>query len=789
MKTLLHNFSGALRRFRLPVVLNLIGMSVAFAVFLILMMQVTYEWGFDRFHKHADRLYRLEITHGESGAQACLSRPLIEAFTASSPHIEKGAFLNGFVDKEKMTVEHNGERKPFLEILYPVSADYADVFEFTMIEGERRALDIADQVLIPQSMARKFFGTSSASGKVITGEGWTATVGGVYKDFPDNSIVRNAVYRKIPDSYGKGGWTQNNFECYVRLDRASSADGLVDNFKRNFHHEQLTWETMDLRLTALPDVYFETDCSFDTQKQKGSYALMRLLSGIALLIVVIAAINFTNFSNAQVPMRVRSINTQKVLGGSVGMIRFSLVLEAVGICLSAYLLALFYVYNLSLTSFADIVVGGLSLKGRLPLVAGVGVFVILIGVGASYWPARYITSFPPALVLKGNYGLSPKGKLLRNGLVCLQFVVSFILIIGALFVNLQNRQMLRMPLGFDKEQVVVVDHLTNKLQGQPELIRQKLEGIPDVESVSMVSHLIGTTDNYARMGRSHNGEMVNYLLVQADPSILDVLGIEPTAGRNFQPEDNLGDGVYIFNEMARKQYGFEPGDLLSLDMTYDGGETHLREEIAGFMPDLKYNSFKSITEPFAFYVGKNRMVGALSRLMIRTRAGADYEGLKTALAAFLCGIDPDYLPSLSLFDEKQDYLYEKELRAGRQITFFSLVTVLISLIGVFGVVMLESEYKRKEVGVRKVFGATVGDLLRLFNKMYLQITAVCFVVAVPVAYYAIVRWQESFIYKVSLSWWLFLLAFVSVTAITLLTVSVQSWHVANVNPVDSLKSE
>lgn len=174
MKTLLHNFSGALRRFRLPTALNLIGMSVSFAVFLILMMQVTYEWGFDRFHKHADRLYRLEITHGEYGAQACLSRPLIEAFTASSPHIEKGAFLNGFVDKENVTVEHNGERRPFLEILYPVSADYADVFEFTMIEGERRALDIAGQVLIPQSMARKFFGTSSASGKEIIGEGWTA---------------------------------------------------------------------------------------------------------------------------------------------------------------------------------------------------------------------------------------------------------------------------------------------------------------------------------------------------------------------------------------------------------------------------------------------------------------------------------------------------------------------------------------------------------------------------------------------------------------------------------------
>ncbi|WP_300428593.1 ABC transporter permease [uncultured Parabacteroides sp.] len=789
MKTLLHNFSGALRRFRLSTALNLIGMSVAFAVFLILMMQVTYEWGFDRFHKHADCLYRLEITNGEHGAQACLNRPLIEAFTASSPHIEKGAFLNGFVDKVNLVVEYNGERRPFLEILYPVSADYADVFEFTMIEGDRRALDIAGQVLIPQSMARKFFGTSSASGKEIIGTGWTATVGGVYRDFPANSIVRNAIYRKIPDSDGKGGWKQNNFECYIRLDHPSSIDGLVDNFKRNFRHEQWNWEENGIRLTALPDVYFETDCSFDTQKQKGSYTLIRLLSGIALLIVVIAAINFTNFSNAQVPMRVRSINTQKVLGGSVSLIRFSLVLEAVMLCLTAYLLALFYVYNLSLTSFADIVVGGLSLEGRLPLVLTAGMLSILIGVGASYWPARYITSFPPAVVLKGNFGLSRKGRLLRNSLVSLQFVVSFILIISALFVNLQNRQMLRMPLGFDKEQVVVVNNLTGRLCKQPDLIRQKLGGIPDIESLSLVSHLVGATDNYIRMGRSYKGEMIGYLMIHADPSILDVLGVRPTAGRNFQPEDELSEGVYIFNEMARKKYGLEPGDLLTLDMSYAWSEVHLREQIAGFMPDLKYNSFKSITEPFAFFTGKNQMVGSLSQLMIRTRAGADYTKLKTTLAASLCEIDPDYLPSLRLFDEMQDYLYEKELRAGRQITFFSLVTVLISLIGVFGVVMLESEYKRKEVGVRKVFGATVGELLCLFNKTYLQITFACFAVAAPVAYYAILQWQESFIYKVSLSWWMFLLAFVSVTAITLLTVSVQSWRVANANPVDSLKSE
>ena len=384
--------------------------------------------------------------------------------------------------------------------------------------------------------------------------------------------------------------------------------------------------------------------------------------------------------------------------------------------------------------------------------------------------------------MKGNYGLSPKGKKLRNCLVCLQYIVSFVLIIGALFVNLQNRYMLHLPLGFDKEQVVVVGNLTNELKKQPELIKQKLGGMPDIESVSMVSHLIGATDNYTRMGRTRNGEEIQFLLVQADPSILDVLGIKPVAGRNFQAEDASGDGTYIFNEMARKQFELEPGDILSLDL----GDFHAREQIAGFMPDLKYNSFKSITEPFGFFVGKNTY---LSKVMIRTHTGVDYTDLKTALTCVLHDIDPNYLPEISLFDEVQDYLYEKELRVGRQFTFFSLVTVLISLIGVFGVVMLESEYKRKEVGIRKVFGATIGELLRLFNKTYLQIATACFVVAVPVAYYAIIRWQESFIYKVSLSWWIFVLAFLSVTTITLLTVSIQNWRVANANPVDSLKSE
>lgn len=784
MKTILRNFYSTVRRFRITGILNVAGLSVAFLVFLILMMQVGYELGFDRFHEHADRLYRLEVTHGENGAQAVLSRPLSEAFVASSAHIEKCALLNGFVQKQYITVEREGKRETFQEMIYPVTADYPELFELTMVEGERTALKREGEVLIPERMARKFFGMQNALGQKLICEGWTAVVGGVYRDLPGNSIVTNSIYRKISDKYGVGNWNQNNFECYIRLDNPASAEGLTEQFKQHFQHEELDWKTMDLRLVPLHDVYFQTDSNFDTQKQKGSYAQMRVLIGIALLIIVIAAINFANFSNAQVPMRLRSINTQKVLGGSVGMIRLSLMVEAVVMSLLAYLLALGMLYFLSGTSFADVVVGGLSMEGRSSLIIGVGAFALTIGLVSGSWPAWYITSFPPALVLKGNFGLSPKGKALRNGLVCVQFVVSFILITGALFVDKQNSEMLRIPLGFDREQILVMN-LNKKLQAEPELVRQRLKGNVDIEAVSFTSGIIGSSDNYTQMGRTYEGNTILFLAVQTDFSILDVLGIAPTEGRVFLPEDELSDGAFLFNEQARKQFGLRPGGIIALDW----GDWHLREQVAGFIPDIKYNSFRSVTEPFAFFMGKNATVGSLSQAMIRTRAGADYPALKESVAQTLREIDPDFASDLIFFDEIQANLYQNELRVGRQITFFSIAAVLISLIGVLGVVIFECEYRRKEVGIRKIFGSTVAELLCRFNLAYLKIMAGCFIVSVPVVYYGVIHWQESFTYKIPLSWWMFILAFLLVTVITLLTVSVQSWHVANANPVDSIKNE
>ena len=782
MNSIVRNFIFVISRFKMASFLNVAGLSVAFTAFLILFMQIRYEWGYDRFHKHADRLYRLEIVFNNTGAQVVLNRPLIDRFLASSPHIEEGALINQWGDKIYITVDRDGERMTFQEKFCVCYPSYARVFDFDMVEGEAAALEEKGRVLIPASMAHRFFGDHPAVGQVLIGEGWTSEVGGVYRDFPSNSIVSNAVYRRISDKEGAGAWMQNNFECYLRLDDPASAPDVLAGFKKNFRHDGWNWKTRQLRLTALPDIYFKTDTSYDSQKQKGSYAQLQALSAIAILIVLIAVINFMNFSNALVPVRLRGINTRKVLGSPVSALRMAVASEAVGMCLLSYLIALLLVRLLSKTGFVDLVSGGISLEGQMPLLIACGGFVLLIGLIAGCWPAWYITSFSPALVLKGNFGLSPKGRSFRNVLVGFQFVASFILVIAALFITWQNYNMLHTPLGFDSERIVTVK-LNRNLSRQPESVRQRLGQLSSVEALSFTSRVLGAEDNYSGWGRTYVDEDIQFKVVQADSEIERVLALPILEGRGFLPEDQLSDGTYLFNEEAKRTYGLKAGDPIRLDW----GDLHRREKIAGFVPDLKYNSFRDKLEPFAIFVGKDIMAGALTNLMILVRPGTDYRQLSQDIGSTLRELDPDYPLDIHLFNNIQENLYQKELLLGKQILFFSLIAVFVSLVGVFGVVLFESEYKRKEIGIRKVFGATVMDLLRKHNLSYLWIVMICFVIASPIAWYGIERWQENFALKAPLHWWIFLLAFLAITIITLLTVTIQNYRAASTNPVDSIR--
>lgn len=482
-------------------------------------------------------------------------------------------------------------------------------------------------------------------------------------------------------------------------------------------------------------------------------------------------------------MRIKSINTQKVLGSPTGAIRMALVIEAVTVSFGSFLLALFLVYVAGLTFIASLVDADMSLSAHLPLVGLTAGLALLTGLLAGLYPAWYMTSFQPALVLKGSFGLSREGRRLRNALICIQYVASFSLIIGSLFMYLQDRYVHQTSLGYDKDQVIVTD-LGRKSGSSYKALASQLKNHAGIEDVTFASVLLSGSDQYMNWGREYHGEQISYQCLVVDASFLKVMGIQVNEGRDFREEDmQTKRGAYIFNESARKKYN------LQLDDHIDSAR------IVGFMPDVKFASFRMEVTPMAFFVwGKYRWDKDFTNrkyelAYIQVKAGSDLREAMRHVRTTLGSFDPEYPFDVRFFDEVLDRLYEKEENLSRLIGLFSLIAIFISMVGVFGLVVFDSEYRRKEIGIRKVLGSTTTEILLMFNQTYLRILLLCFVLAVPLAWYGVSRWLENFAYKTPMYLWVYAVAFAIISAITILTVTFQNWHTANENPVHSIKNE
>lgn len=784
MKTIIRNLLGVVRRFKIATLLNVMGLSIAFAAFIILMIQLQYDWGFDRFQKNAERIYRVGLYTPDWGNQVVVSPPFAEAFVQSSPHIETGALLSSWGSQLALKRGNDTNETSFWCPVNAITPEYASVFDFQMLEGKIESLDNPGYVLIAQSQAEKFFGDEPAVGKQLTADKLSFVVGGVYKDFPQNSVIQNAVYRRIGEKENQDNWNANGYQLYVLLDDPGKKDQIIADFKNHFNHEYYDWKTKDVRLTQLTDIYYEADARFDSQKDKGNKTMVFVLFTIAVLIVVIAGINFTNFSNALVPMRIRSINTQKVLGGSDNTLRCAMLVEAVAICLFSFILSLFIVKGMANTWLADMVSGELSLKANIPLLIGAGVLAALTGLLAGAYPAWHITSFSPALVLKGSFGLSPSGKRMRSLLVSFQYVISFALIIAALFIYLQNHYMLASSLGFDKEHVAIVE-LNGQLIKNIEAVENRLEQEVSVQDVSFAEDLLSASDEYTDFGRGYRENNVQFKVFVVSPDFLRLMNIPVISGRDFLQEDSKSvGGVYLFNEAARLQYDLVAGEYITGNEWYEAPPAL----IAGFIDDIKYASFRTEVAPMAFYVSP--AAGYRPRYAyIKIKAGADIRDAVASIRKALTSIDKNFPAEIRFYDTILNNLYKRELSIGWLISLFSLIAVFISVVGVLGLVIFESEYRKKEIGLRKVHGATTSQILLMFNKVYVRILIVCFVLAIPVAYYGVNRWMVYFAYKIPMYWWVYAVAFVVVSVITFLTVTFQNWKTANENPVESIKTE
>lgn len=789
MKTILRNFLSVLRRFKMATLLNVLGLSVAFVAFMMIMMQLDYDRNFDSCHKDAASILRIDMVHEDGESQAVICRPLARGFTESSPHIKAGVIIQPWNDEWFFSIDQKGEKVSYKEPRLAVSTGLMDVFHFDLIEGDEQALDGPNGALIPESLARKLFGDETAIGKLMLSSNPKEdpiTVNAVYKDFPRNSSLQNIIYRSIDPKENFDSWGNWNYFFYIRLDNQANGPDVLANFKKNFKAKdglnELDWEKekKDLRLTSLPDLHYLKKVSFDTLP-KASVQTLNILFAIALIIIIIAGINFTNFSTALAPMRVKSINTQKVLGSPESVLRGGLLVEAIVVAAVAYFISLGMLSVVNLTSVATLVDADMSFSNQPLIIGGTALLAILVGLLAGIYPAFYITSFPPALVLKGSFGLSPKGRQLRSVLISIQFIASFALIIGALFMYLQNYYMQHAPLGYDKDEMIVTG-MNGNINKSREAFSNQLKTFSGIADVTYSETLLSSGDSYMGWGRKYNDKFISYQCIPVSVSFLKVMGIKLNEGRDFRAEDDLKEtGTYIFNESARTAFD------LKLNEQIDGAE------IAGFMPDVKFASFRTEVSPMAFYVwGKHRWGNGApyyNHAYIKVKAGSDMHAAMDHIRTSLSKFDSEYPFNIRFYDEVLQRTYEKELKISWLITLFSLIAIFISIVGVFGLVVFESEYRKKEISLRKVMGATTTQILLMFNKSYLSILAICFLLGAPAAYYVVGKWLENFAYRTPMYWWVFVLAFVIVAVITMLTVTFQNWHVANENPVKNVKSE
>lgn len=782
MKTIIRNFLSVIRRFRTATLLNLLGLSVAFTAVIVIMMQVTYDLGFDSNQSEADHIYRIEAELPGRKA-AVVPRPFMENIKASSPHIKAAAFSSAIISDMYdwfFWVENETDKSHYSGKVLSVSADYVNVFQFDMVEGLASQINEPEYALIPESMAKKIFGEESAIHKYLIEDNFKLTIGGVYKDFPDNSSTKNFIYAKFPDDRDKDNWSNFGYEGYVLIEPSAQIDDILDAYTKNLDPDIYKDSNLkDTKFKAVPlkQVHFNTHVEFDYVEKVSKQTIWVLIT-IAFVILLIAAINFTNYSIALTPLRIKSVNTQKVLGASERKLRSSLLIEAVTICCLAWIIAILFTYLLSMTSISQIVNADMALSQHLGILFSVGLVALAVGIFAGIYPAFYVTSFAPALVLKGSFGLSPKGRQLRNALVGVQFIASFALIVVSLFMHLQIQFMQQSSLGFDKDQIIVTN-LDNQTIKSRSVLTNEIMASPNIEAISYAESLLAGFDIHSLWSLKFKDEKINFQALPVDTGFLRTMGIDLLEGRDLTYSDTQSDCIaLIFNEKARDEFGLSLGD-----------KTDEGDEVIGFIPNITTTSLRKELEPMAFVYASPYFNSSCRWAYIRIKAGNDLNEAMQHVKNSLEKLSPGFPFNVRIYDNILNNLYVKENNLTMMIIWFSLIAVLISMVGVFGLVVFESEYKRKEIGIRKVLGSTTSQILAMFNMRYARILTICFVLAAPIAWYAVSRWLENFAYRTPMYWWIFLIAFLLITAITMATVTFQSWNVANDNPVDSIKTE
>ena len=805
------------RRFKLATAFNLIGLIVAFAAFYLMMTQIRFQWTYNHGIKDCERLYRVDTDFLNNNGLFSdnIFYPIADVLD-SMPEVESYSLTYRTNDDpvfgEYFNLQFLKNKVDTINFTYQFYCNETAVSTLTSkaLSGSIQwsSTDHGSKhpgIIIPKSIAEEYFGKIDVAGDsmlcIDSAEPHFLTVYGVYEDFPVNSELKSSIFEMINDkekAYNKH-YLGPDYKCIIKFKQVPQnvdtlnnriKQGIIELMDREGWEDyaseaamsveflQQTIQEMHISLTPLEDSYFETK-NLSSGKH-GFKPMHNILMLVSLLLILIATIHFLNFTLLESPMRMRGINTRLVLGASRLNLKLGIIAECVITAIIACVIALMVCSVLSSWSgLKQIIDGNLELHNHWLLALFTLFIACVTGAIAGVYPANFVTSIIPAMALKGDFGLTPQGRKLRKALIAFQLFVSFLMVIYLGILIMEQFYIYKSPYNYHKDNVLISTLPTYITDSTRQQLYKELTAIQGVKNMSLSDGSLGLSDIHGAYFSEVPEGIISYDYTAVDTAYLNTMGIGTIEGRKFLPTDTA---VAIINKSAREKWGW-----LKIGQSKIPSDTNNDSlTVVGVCDNIRFNSTRNNSnQPFAFILDTNSSRRFLNLSVDRN---ADNHTIAKANAILKKHFKMAAKPLIP-FDKKLHETYKDEFRYFKWIFLLSIVCTVIMLIGVVCLMMFESEHRRKEIGIRKIVGATTGEVVWMLCKQYIPLILISFVLAAPIARLSGLKTLERFYDHTESIWWVFPLALVIVGGIVMVTILLQSWRTARENPVNSIKSE
>ncbi|GAA4446928.1 ABC transporter permease [Nibrella saemangeumensis] len=791
--------------------INVFGLAVGLACCLLITLYVVDELSFDRYNTKADRIYRVHtdiLFGGDDMRFAVSADPVGPTLKKDYPQVENYVRLH---DRGTWLVKRSGQPNNLREdkIIFADSTLF-DVFTLPFIAGDpKQALAEPNTVVISESAARRYFGHQNPIGQTLVFDNkQLLKVTGVMEDMPENSHFRTDFFvTMLNDNYQWGQWLSNNHHTYIVLKPGVDPEAFGKNFatviEKYVGPQALQYIGVSMKqfreagnryqmwLMPLTDIHLKSRQNIELAPN-GDMQYIYIFGAVAIFILLIACINFMNLATARSANRAKEVGVRKVLGSERQQLIGQFMVESVLMAMLAMGLALVLV-SLALPLFNTVAAKSLAVQSLLSpgFLSFILVLPVVVGLLAGSYPAFFLSSFRPLLVLKGgafkSVNRGSKQVSLRSGLVVFQFAMSVILIIGTIVVYQQINYIQTTKLGFNREQVLTI-HEAYSLDSQVDAFKNEVLRLPGVVSGTISGYLPVPSDRSDSPmfpeGEIDQKKAVSMQQWAVDHDYVKTLGMQIAQGRDFSRDFGADSSGIILNETAVKIFGFkEPLGKRVVQFGDPSGKTQKVYTVIGVVKNFHFESLRRNVGALGLFLGKNT-TSATFRLSTQ-----DVAALIPQIETKWKQLAPGQPFNYSFLEDKFDAMYRAEQRIGTIALTFSVIAILVACLGLFGLAAFMAEQRTKEIGVRKVLGASVPSLVTMLSWDFLKLVFIAIIIATPIAWWAMNKWLEDFAYRIDVPWWVYIMAGVVAVLIAFVTVSFQSIKAALMNPVKSLRAE